>query len=387
LNELPAPDYAEYFHLLDTFDADKKFFPTLPVEASRGCWWQQAGKQAKSRGCAFCNLNLQWQGYRAKQPSKVAGEIDELTAAHRTLSVSIVDNVLPPKNTQEIFTRISALGKDLNLFCEARATTSRESLSAMQKAGVGVIQIGIEGLSSRLLGKMNKGTSAIQNLEVMKHCEELGIMNQSNLILHFPGSDAQDVRETLGCLTFAMPFRPLKPVRFQLGLGSPVFQNAKAYGLRAVYNHPNYSRLFPEKVVRSMRFLNQAYRGDLGRQRALWRPVKDEMGAWQKAYDALHHGSGQTPILGFRDGRDFLIIFHRQEKGGPATHRLVGLSRQIYLHCRQHRSIENILGRFPGLGQERLLPFLKMMKGKKLMFEEKGRYLSLAVSLGPWTAS
>jgi len=33
------------------------------------------------------------------------------------------------------------------------------------------------------------------------------------------------------------------------------------------------------------------------------------------------------------------------------------------------------------LTEEKLIPFLKMMTDKKLMFEEDGKYLSLAVSM------
>ena len=50
-------------------------------------------------------------------------------------------------------------------------------------AGSGAL--GIEALSTRLLEKLNKGTTAIQNLEIMKHCEALNISNISNLILCF----------------------------------------------------------------------------------------------------------------------------------------------------------------------------------------------------------
>jgi len=92
----------------------------------------------------------------------------------------------------------------------------------LRDSGMQKVQVGIEALSSRLLKKLHKGTSAIQNLEIMKNCEALGIENMSNLILQFPGSDAQDVAETLKVLEFAESFYPLKAVSFWLGLGSPV---------------------------------------------------------------------------------------------------------------------------------------------------------------------
>jgi len=253
----------------------------------------------------------------------------------------------------------------------------------MQAAGTHEVQIGIEALSTRLLKKLNKGTTAIQNLEIMKHCEELGIQNVSNLILHFPGSDHQDVEETLQNLEFALPFRPLRFVHFWLGLGSPVWQDPRAFGLRAVFNHPNYAAIFPSDIFRSMRFMIQAYRGDLGHQRRLWQPVKKKVRAWKKAYAELHKGSLLAPILSFRDGRDFLIIRQRQLNTEPMTHRIVGTSRAIYLFCQEHHSLKSILAHFPKVAEERTVPFLRMMVDKKLMFEENGKYLSLAVPVRP----
>jgi len=59
------------------------------------------------------------------------------------------------------------LKKDLRLFSELRATTSWAELKVMGKAGMQEVQIGIEALSTPLLKKLHKGTSAIQNLEIM----------------------------------------------------------------------------------------------------------------------------------------------------------------------------------------------------------------------------
>ena len=65
----------------------------------------------------------------------------------------------------------------------------------------------------------------MENLEIMKQCEELGLVNTANLIVQFPGSDDRDVAETLKNLEFAQYFNPMKIARFWLGQGSPVQQN------------------------------------------------------------------------------------------------------------------------------------------------------------------
>jgi hypothetical protein len=74
-----------------------------------------------------------------------------------------------------------------------------------------------------------------------------------------------------------------------------------------------------------------------------------------------------------------LIIRQRRIGGEPLTHRLTGASRAIYLFCRTHRSLRSILAQFPGAGEEQIVRFLSMMVEKRLMFEERHRYLSLAV--------
>jgi ribosomal peptide maturation radical SAM protein 1 len=379
LQDLPAPDFDAYFERLKFSDPQHMFFPTLPVETSRGCWWQRTSSAGKSSGCAFCNLNLQWKGYRTKTPAQVAGEIDYLTAKYQTLSVSIVDNVLPKSASKEIFKQLAGLNKDLKMFSEIRATTTRPELSLMAQAGIQEVQIGIEALATSLLAKLHKGTTAIQNLEIMRDCESLGITNYSNLILHFPGSDEQDVTETLRSLDFAAPYRPLKAVGFWLGLGSPVWQQPELYGIKAVFNHPNWGCLFPRNVRSAIKLMIQGYRGDLGYQRKIWRPVAEKIDAWQKNYNDLNRSFPGSPALELRDGRDFLIIRQRIIHAETINHRLVATSRLIYLYCRHHRSIKRIRERFPAFAEDKILAFLKMMVNKKLMYEEKGRYLSLAI--------
>jgi ribosomal peptide maturation radical SAM protein 1 len=383
LGNLPPPDYDDYFCLLQTLGPEKRFFPTLPAEVSRGCWWRSPKNPSRRSGCAFCNLNLQWDGYRSKGASQVVSEVDHLTSKYKTLSVAFMDNLVPLRHSKELFLQLSKGKKDLRLFAEIRATTPLEVLRAMRAAGIHKVQVGIEALSTSLLKKLNKGTTAIQNLEIMKDCEELGISNISNLILHFPGSDAKDVDETLHALEFALSFRPLRFVHFWLGLGSPVWDNPRAFGLKAVFNHPNYALLFPPYVSCSMQFTIQSYRGDLGYQKKLWQPVKKRVRAWSRAYTELHKGTSWSPILSFRDGRDFLIIRQRRLGAEPLTHRLVATSRAIYLFCQKNRSLKRIVESFPEVGEDKIVSFLKMMKDKRLVFEENGRYLSLAVPVRP----
>jgi ribosomal peptide maturation radical SAM protein 1 len=382
LDGLPVPEYDDYFDQVKALGQDKAFLPKIPMEISRGCWWRKNIGPGSISGCAFCNLNLQWQGYRAKSRAKIIKELEALTDRYQILSVSFMDNLLPAKGLEQLFRRIQEMRKEFRLFCEIRAATPRKVLAAMGAAGMREVQVGIESLSTSLLKKLNKGTTAIDNIEIMKNCETPGLPHLTgNLILTFPSSDEQDVKETLANLDFVLPFRPLKGIPFWLGYGSSVWQMPYAYGIKRVRNHPFYAHLFPPDVLRGLRLMIQGYQGRVRYQNRLWRPVREKVDKWRKSYSELHKGPGCDPILSFQDGRDFMIIRERRPGNFDMTHRLQGTSRKIYLFCRTQQSISRILSQFPGFGEEKVIPFLRMMVGKRLMFNEGERYLSLAVPI------
>ena len=382
LDALPAPDYEDYFASLYRLPPADRFIPELPVEISRGCWWCRRAEGSPRRGCRFCNLNLQWRGYRAKSPERAAREIDGLTRKHRVLSVPLVDNLLPARNTRTLFAALARLPQDLRLFGEIRAATPAGDLRAMAAAGMEEVQVGVEALSTELLRKIGKGTTALQNLEIMKRCEAPDMPDLAgNLILHVPGSDEADVAETLRMLEFAACCRPLRTVPFWLGLESPFWRSPREHGIRRTFNHPNYGRLFPASVLRTLVLMVQAHHGDVRRQQRIWRPVKERVRAWRRTYESLHQSPRSEPILSFRDGGGFLIVRRRRPGKASMTHRLEGPSREIYLFCSRNRSLPHILARFPRLGEDRVRAFLGMMVEKRLMCAEGDRHLSLAVPL------
>lgn len=379
LDSLPVPDFDEYFTLIQNLAPDKRFFPVLPVEASRGCWWRKPGNTSRTQGCAFCNLNLQWQGYRGKSAQKIAGELEHLSGRHKVLAFSFMDNLLPRKGAGELFAALADSGREYRLFGEIRADTPAPMLAAMRRAGMRELQVGVEALSSGLLDRMNKGTSALDNIEIMRHCETLGMHHGGNLLMRFPGSTAEDVRETLENLEYAAHFRPLKPVSFWLGLESPVFCHPENHAIRLTGNDPRWKALFPAPLAVAMRMMIQGYRGGRSAQRRLWAPVAARVRQWNREYDILMRGPDPDPVLGYQDGREFLIITHRKVNSVNAVHRLTPASRGVYLYCRNSRTREQIQARFPRLAADKLDGFLRMMLDKRLMFGEGERFLSLAV--------
>src|SRR5690606_18211239 len=91
LDDLPLPDYDEYFARFERLGfqgADPRRHVDLPIEGSRGCWWG-----AKNH-CVFCGLNAGTIKYRAKSPARLLDEMSTLSARYRNFHIETVDNII-----------------------------------------------------------------------------------------------------------------------------------------------------------------------------------------------------------------------------------------------------------------------------------------------------
>jgi ribosomal peptide maturation radical SAM protein 1 len=368
INELPYPDYKPYFEEVAQVFSRDPFIPILPLEFSRGCWWDK---------CSFCNLNLQWKKYRVKHADRMVRETIHFVQQFKSLNFTFTDNTLPLKQADDYFSTLALKEIDLTIFAEIRAIHKPERLKLYRQGGLTTVQVGIESLSNSLLQKMVKGTTVIDNMAVMKLCSENGIMVEGNLITEFPTTTEAEIQETLANLEFVLPYHPLTPAAFFLGHGSPIHRNRSAFGISALLPHHKIKKLFPPQYHNSLDQLIKGYRGDRTLQHQLWKPVYLKMEQWQRFHD-LRTDNNSVPLQ-YRDGGTFLIIRQELPLEKPLQHRLKGLSRKLYLFCHTPQSIDDILGYFKNIKEEPLLSFISELCEKRIMFREGDRVLSLAV--------
>ncbi len=366
INTLPCPDYKDYF--AELAGLGQPFVPELPIEFSRGCWWNK---------CSFCNLNQQWCGYRWKSGARVLADVHLLAERHQCLDFFFTDNALPPAEARLFFREMAKEPGDYRFFAEIRAPRDMEECTLYQRGGLRSIQVGIEALSDSLLKKMRKGVTVMENIHAMKMAAALNIRLDGNLILEFPGSSEQEVRETLRALAAVLPYRPLKAASFFLGQGSPVHAEPRQYGIRAITHHANDRLLFPGPVLQRLNLLVKGYRGDRTRQKKLWRPVRKQIGLWQRFHEGRRHI--KRPALELRDGGSFLLIRQERPDQPALHHRLTGLSRKIYLACDAPLSKKRLLARFKTVKESQLDQFLDGLAQKGLLFSTGDAFLALAV--------
>lgn len=366
LNSLPTPDYTPYFQQMKEVFPDSPFIPVLPIEFSRGCWWNK---------CTFCNLNLQWRVYRWKHAATMVNELNSLMAIHHCLDFTFTDNTLPPREADSFFASTANAAADVRFFAEVRHIMHAQTLTNYRNGGLETIQVGIEALSETLLEKMKKGVSVIENIAMLKYALQAGIRLEGNLILEFPGSTHAEVNETLENIDYILPFKPLSVATFFLGHGSPVERNPGAYGIKAITQHHRNRRLFPH--LQGLTLLIKEYRGDRQQQRKLWQPVRDKVSIWQDFHK--RRTSQFTSPLSYREGGSFLIIRQEHPTASTQHHRLQGLSRAIYLFCNEIRTVSEIITQFNSLKESAILAFIHQLCQKRLMYRERDRILSLAI--------
>ena len=368
LNDLPYPNFSPYFQEIRQVFPDQVFIPVLPIEFSRGCWWNR---------CSFCNLNLQWPDYRVKSSDRMLAETSHLANTHACLQFAFTDNALPPQEADQFFASTAATGMDFDYFAETRGISAQPRLELYGQGGLRTIQVGIEALSSTLLARMAKGTTAMDNIAAMKLSSSCSIHLEGNLITEFPGTTAEEIAETLTNLDFVLPFAPLQAAAFFLGYGSPIYARPQDFSIRAILPHSKNQKLFPEKILRGMTMICNSYRGDGMQQRRLWQPVRKKIRAWHNFHQERKNKANHP--LHYRDGNTFLIISQEQTNGSTLLHRLRGLSRKIYLFCATPRRVPEILAAFPTIAAPALEKFICDMSCKRLMFRESDRILSLAI--------
>ena len=365
LDTLPIPDFADYFAELR--QSGLNFIPALPVEFSRGCWWNR---------CAFCNLNLQWSGFRHKSSARMLREVRQLRETHRCLDFCFTDNSLPPAEADRFFAATARQDQDLSFFGEIRTLKKPETFARYRQGGLNSVQIGIEAFSDSLLKKMNKGVTVLDNVAALKYCLAADIRLDGNLILEFPSSTDDEVAETLRVLDFVLPFRPLAAAAFFLGHGSPVWQRPGDFGISASQPHPWNRRLYPRQILARLTLLIATGTGGRGHQANLWRPVRQKMREWEQFH---RQRSEMSPALSYREGGEFIIIRQERPSQPVLHHRLHGLSRQLYLACATPVARKSLLKEHKSITGQQLDAFLRDLEQKRLLFRHGDQCLALAI--------
>ncbi|MDQ6739688.1 MAG: RiPP maturation radical SAM C-methyltransferase [Actinomycetota bacterium] len=378
MDGLPTPAYDDYFD-----EAIAVGLPGLvggrginvPFETARGCWW------GAKHHCTFCGLNGLGMAYRSKSPEKALACITELARRHSVYSLVAVDNILDHRYIQGVFQPLVEQRYDFNLFYEVKANLTQEQLRLLARAGVRRIQPGIESLSTRLLGLMRKGTTALQNVRLLKWCEYYGIQPAWNILHGFPGEKPEDYEAQFAVMKLIPHLTP-PDVCGELWLerNSPNFTDADAFGITDVRPDAAYHYIYPGRLDHGRIAYFFEYTAFDTVPAAAHQPWLAYVEHWKE----LRRSAGK-PYLGYLRGPDRTTVFDRRDGQEPRVHVFKGDAALAFDFCgptyhsvdkvREHLRLQH--GR--ELSHEAVLDLLRGFTDLGLMLEEGGHYLSLAL--------
>lgn len=381
LNSLPIPDYSDYFRDLDLSSACSVVVPTLLFEGSRGCWW------GAKRQCMFCGLNGESMSFRAKSPARALREIEYLACLWQTDMVQAVDNVAPMSYFQQVFPALAKAERPSRMFYEIRANLSREQVNTLCKARVYHVQPGIESFSSHVLKLMHKGTTALQNIQVLKWCREYGVQADYNLLYGFPGEtneDYQQLFQILQAIRFLNPPSACGPIR--LDRFSPYYRKASTCGIENVKPMLPYKYLYPFDEQSLHRI---AYYFDYEIASGMHNPNRAlELARWVDDWKA-NPEPGTLQAFERPDGS--LALLDTRSYSIRSSVVLHGLDKAVYDYCDSVRSLQSVCDHLARLypratlSEDTVRSFLDAMVSHAYMINEESSYLSLALRSKPAT--
>lgn len=148
--------------------------------------------------CAFCEIAP--LHYRVRAPEKVAAEVDECCRRHGVREIDFFDATffIDKARSLEICERIARLGHDLEWTCRARVDlVDDEIIGAAAKAGLRMVNFGIEAASPEILRNVNKGIDLAQVREAIRLCRRHGVKTLGFFMIGNPGETAATVEETI----------------------------------------------------------------------------------------------------------------------------------------------------------------------------------------------
>lgn len=372
LDELPIPDYDDYFQQLAKSSLQLTKKPILSFETSRGCWW------GEKLHCTFCGLNGATMTYRSKSARRALDEITYLADRHPECGLNAVDNILDMKYFKTFLQLLVEKQRDFGLFYEVKSNLKKEQVKLLRRAGIRTIQPGIESLSNNVLKIMRKGVTAFQNIQLLKWCAESDVKVIYNLIWGFPGEKPEDYQNTIDLIPLITHLRP--PVgsgMIRIDRFSPNFNTHRELGFGEISPFPAYEYVYPfaPEIVFNLAYYFVAEYEDVVTQSYDTKGFSRQIESWKEAY-------AQSDLF-FMDKGSQVLIWDLRPGAKQALIVLDPFARSIYLACDAAATRQEIhkgwneISAGP-LDTTRLENTLESLVDQRVMIKDGEQYLALA---------
>jgi ribosomal peptide maturation radical SAM protein 1 len=367
LGKQVTPDYDDWGSIRPTLINDGGREVAYPIESSRGCWFGQ-----KSH-CTFCGLNGAGLKSRSKSGTQVLSEILSLRdkGAKRLFCV---DNIMPHEFFEDLLPLLHKEQPTPQLFYEIKSNLTYDQCKALRNARVLAIQPGIESLSTPILKLMRKGTTAFQNVRLLRYAAELGISVNWNFLYGFPTENPREYQLQSALIPLIRHLQPPvgPPSRVRIDRFSPLFFSASTLGVSNIEPAPAYKKIYPvrpDQIASLAMFFK--FSGDyVGEPDEYIQPVRVQVLSWLKSFGSM--------VCVALEYSDHIEIYDNRFSEGDQI-RLDGSSASVFKQCRHgitHAALEAFRLE-SGLAEEDLQSIVESLIARGLVTSLDGRLLSL----------
>jgi ribosomal peptide maturation radical SAM protein 1 len=369
LDALPAPDYDDWLREVRQTGLFADCELQLPIETSRGCWY------GERRTCLFCGLNGDGITYRRKSAARILEDLRGVMG--RGVRVfHCVDNVLDPAYFDDVLPGLAAINDGYEIFWPVRPTLTREQLSWLRRSGVYWIQVGIESLSTAILRLMRKGTTALQNIRLLRDAAELNLGTSWNVLFGFVGENPEEY-DAMAALMPALSHLQPPRMSYQIRMDrfAPLFD--ERLGVKGVAPARAYDEVFPFPpgiAGRLAYYFDYAYT-DQPDPFEYVGGCLDAMADWRRQV-------GRAALISFDSGSATHVC---DSRAIAREHRTVlrGLARDVLKAGTRGIEVAGLDARL-GASADRVEAALGDLVDRRWMALVDGRYLSLVVPADAW---
>ncbi len=368
LDELPYPDFDDYFARWRASPLRDQIEPLLFFETSRGCWWGQ------KRHCLFCGLNGATLAYRRKSPRRAVDELAHLVRRYGVRRACSADNILDHRYFDTFLPLLKSAGIGLRFAYEMKTNLTRRQVQTLLDAGLGAAQLGIETFSTPILRQIGKGATALHNLQTLKWFSEADIEVKWNLLYGFPGEDPAEYARLAELLPQCVHLHPPLAVgRVRLDRFAPYFEDPSRYGIKNPRPHRAFGHVYPfsaDSLARLAYYFEFDY--------ADGRNVLDYAASVLAAAETWQQLKGTVTLRQFDRGDGVLIVTDTRPCATAFQHRLTGLERAVLLACDAGQTLGKLAERTQ-TSPTQVRHALDRLLADRLAVCLDGRYLSLAL--------
>lgn len=375
------PDYDDYYHLLaDLGGAAQGLDRILLYEGSRGCWW------GEKHHCTFCGLNAQSMKFRAKSPDQVAQEMTYLCHRYDTARFRLVDNIIDMTYIDQLFGKFAANHCDLDIFIETKSNLHKNQIRTLAVGGVKCMQPGLESLSLTQLKAMDKGVTPIQNIVCLKWSFYYRISVSWNILLGFPGETNEDYLRQIDLIPSLLHLQPPEATgKFWLERFSPYHARPHEYGVRMTGPGLAYEYIYDARQV-DLQKIAYDFEYELENW-PVYPHIYQELVAAVEGWQRLH-ALNDRPFLYYSKALDYVTVYDGRNPKAPSRRRYDGLAAVVIEICNEApKSVEQIRTALAGhtdAREDALSSLLTDLVAKRVLYEERGKYFTLAVPEHPY---